>query len=155
MILEDDKPKTPEPESTAGRSKSTEPPGHGPWWDIEDRCLVNDDLEPIPLLEQDGLASTPTLAQGQPHPHQYPPGSSRDQIKQHGDDGTTEGVLDKPTLYSQLTPLDRNNGGGGNENVSEFDTDMLLAFKEQERSLSAVTPNSPHPYHSSTELLYP
>jgi hypothetical protein len=65
VTLEDDEPETPDPEATAERIKPTEPPDHGPWWDVEDGCFVGDDLCPIPLLEQDGLASTPTLAQGQ------------------------------------------------------------------------------------------
>jgi hypothetical protein len=61
VILEDDELDTPNPEAAAEPSKPTDPPGHGPWWDVEDGCFVDDDLRPIPL-EQEGLAST--LAQG-------------------------------------------------------------------------------------------
>jgi hypothetical protein len=33
--------------------------------------------------------------------------------------------------------------------------DMLLAFEEQEKSLSATAPSSPRPHHHSTELPHP
>jgi len=119
-------------------------------------AIVDGDLRPIPLLEQEGLASTPTLAQFQPNSYHYPPGSSHDQINQHGNNGTTGGTLDEPAPHSLLTSLDENGGGGSKEeNVSELDENLLLAFEEQEKSSSAPAPCTPHPQHRSVEPLHP
>jgi hypothetical protein len=46
-------------EAAAEPNKPPDPAGHGPWWDVEDGGYIDDDLRPIPLLEQEGLASTP------------------------------------------------------------------------------------------------
>ena len=64
MILEDDESDTPthNPEATTEPSKPTDPSSHGLWCDIEDGGYVDDDLCPIPPLEQEDLASTPTPA---------------------------------------------------------------------------------------------
>jgi hypothetical protein len=81
VVLEDDEADTPEPAPEAaavsvsvdaGADPSSEL-SKGPWWDVEDECYIDDDLRLIPLLEQEGLASMPALAQ--PHPYHDPPGS--------------------------------------------------------------------------------
>jgi hypothetical protein len=51
--------------------------------------------------------------------------------------------------------LDEDGGGESGEHVSELEMDMLLAFKEQEKSSSATAPSSPRPHHHSTEPPHP
>jgi len=102
---------------------------------------VDDDFRPISPLEQEGLASTPALAQ--PHSHHDPPGSSQDQISQHNDDGIGG------------TPDERESGGGSNENASELERDMQLAFEEQEKSSSALALGSPRPRRPSSKPPHP
>ncbi|CZR65297.1 uncharacterized protein PAC_15197 [Phialocephala subalpina] len=130
----------------------TDPPGHGPWWDVEDGCFVDDDLRPIPPLEQEGLASTP--AQGQPHFHHHPPGPSHGRINQHSDDRITRSALNVPVSYTLPQPLDEN-GGGNDENTTELGRDMQLAFGEQEKWFSATAPRSPGPQPQSAEPSHP
>jgi len=68
VILEDDELDTPDLEAAVifiSVDAGADPPSElskGPWWDVEDECYINDDLRPIPLLEQEGLTSVPTLA---------------------------------------------------------------------------------------------
>jgi hypothetical protein len=69
VILEDDVSDTPSLKAAAicaagadpafEPTKATDPPGHGPWWDVEDDCFIDDDLCLYPPLEQERLASTP------------------------------------------------------------------------------------------------
>jgi hypothetical protein len=105
VILKDDESDTPSPEATAEPSKPTDPSSHGPWCDIEDGGYVDDDLCPIPSLEQEGLASTPTPAQGQPHSLHLSPRPSQNQINQHGNDGTIRRTSEEPGPHSLSTPL--------------------------------------------------
>jgi hypothetical protein len=66
VILEDEESDTPEPvPQVAAVSVSVDAGADlasklskGTWWDAEDECYVDDDLHPIPPLEQEGLAST-------------------------------------------------------------------------------------------------
>jgi hypothetical protein len=52
--------------------------------------------------------------------------------------------------------LDENGGGGSKvKTVSKLEKDLLLAFKEQEKSLLAPAPSFLYPYLSSAELLHP
>jgi hypothetical protein len=51
--------------------------------------------------------------------------------------------------------LDEDGGGGREENVSELERDMLLAFEEQEKSSSSTAPSSPCPHRHSTEPSHP
>jgi hypothetical protein len=83
VVLEDDEADTPEPAPEAAAvsvsvdagADPTSELSKGPWWDVEDECYV----------EQEGLASTPALAQ--PYSHHDPPWSSQDQFSKHNDDG--------------------------------------------------------------------
>jgi hypothetical protein len=52
-------------------------------------------------------------------------------------------------------PLDEDSGGGSEENVSELERDMLLAFEEQEKSSLATATCSPQPPYHSTEQSHP
>jgi len=52
----------------------------------------------------------------------------------HDNDGNTRRTLEEPTPCSLLELLDKNNGGGIDDNVSELEKDLLLAFEEQEKS---------------------
>lgn len=159
VVLENNESDTPVPEATAlsvSVDAGVNPPSEvrkGRWWDVEDECYINDDLRPIPPLEQEGLASTPM--QGQPYSYYHPPGSSQDQISQYGDSGTTGGVLDEAAPHTLPQPLGENGRGGSDENASELEKDMLLAFEEQEKSSSAPTPSSRHPQCHSAEPLHP
>ena len=152
MILEDDESDTPNPEATTEPSMPTDPPGHGPWWDVEDGCFVDNDLHPIPSLEQEGLASAP--AQGQPHSRQHSPRASQDRVNQHSNDRTTRSALNVPASYTLLQPLDEN-GGGSDENTTELGRDMQLAFGEQEKWSLATAPRSPSPQPQSAVPSHP
>jgi hypothetical protein len=159
VVLEDDESDTPEPvpEATAvsvsvdaGANPASEP-SKGPWWDVEDECYIDDDLRPIPPLEQEGLASTPVRAQ--PRFHHHPPRSSQDRINQR-DDGMG-GAPDQPALHTLPQPLGENGGGRGDENASELERDKQLASEEQEKSSSAPAADSPHPCRPSAEPPHP
>jgi len=65
VVLGDDESDTPKPvpeavavSIDAGADPASEL-SKKPWWDAEDECYVDDDLHPIPPLEQEGLTSTP------------------------------------------------------------------------------------------------
>jgi hypothetical protein len=156
VILEDDESDTPDPEAAAvsafGLGKPTDPSGHELWY--EDQRFVDEDLCPFPPLEQEGLASTPTPAQDQLHSCHYSPGSSQDQINQHGNDRTRPSVSEEPTPYTLPASLGKNGRGGSEEeNVSELENDLLPAFNEQDKSLSssALAPSSPRLWGHSVE----
>jgi hypothetical protein len=157
VVLEDDESDTPEPVPAAvfvSADAGTDPASElskGPWWDVEDECHVDDDLRPISLLEQEGLASTPVLAQ--PHPHHDPPGSSQGQISQHG--VGIGGAPDEAALPTLPQSLSENGGGGSDENASELGRDMQLVVEEQEMSSSAPAPGSLHPRRTSAEPPHP
>lgn len=82
VIVEDDELDTPEPVPKAAAvfvslgadTDSACELGKGRCYDSEDKCYVDDDLHPNPPLEQERLASTPTLSQS--HFHRQPPRSS-------------------------------------------------------------------------------
>jgi hypothetical protein len=158
VILEDDESDIPEPEPEAAAVSALVDAGaelpselsKGPWYDVEDECYVDDDLCPIPPLAEEGLASTPTLAHGQPYSYHHPPGSSQDQINQHGNDGTTGGASDEPA-HTLPALLDEDGGRGSHENASKLERDLLPAFGEQKKSSSAPAPSSPRPHCDSVE----
>jgi hypothetical protein len=100
------------------------------------------------------LASTPTLAQSQPYSHPHRHGSSYDWVNQHGDDETTGSASDELAPHTLPQPLDENEGGS-DENASELERGMQLAFEEQEKSSSAPAPNSPRPQRPSAEPPHP
>ncbi|KAH8772392.1 hypothetical protein BGZ57DRAFT_984516 [Hyaloscypha finlandica] len=65
VVLGDDESDTPKPvpeavavSIDAGADPASEL-SKKPWWDAEDECYVDDDLHPIPPLEQESLTSTP------------------------------------------------------------------------------------------------
>jgi hypothetical protein len=82
VILEDDKSDTPDPEAAAVSVliDAHFKPSTELWYNIEDKCFVDEDLRPIPPLEQRGLASTPisTPAQDQPHSVRHSPAKDKD-----------------------------------------------------------------------------
>jgi hypothetical protein len=90
------------------------------------------------------LASTP--AQDQLHTRQHSPGPSHGRIKQHSDDRTTRSVLNEPVSYTLPQPLDENGVRGIDENASELEKNIQLAFEEQEKSSSTTAPKSPRPH---------
>jgi hypothetical protein len=169
VILEDDESDIPEPEPEATAvsasvdagadpafdlSKPVYPSSHEAWWDVEDGCYIDDDLRPISLLEQEGLASTPD----QPHSCYHSPRPSLDPINQHdnsdGDNNneTMRGTSDEPASHIIiLQPLDENSEGGNDKNASKLEISMQLAFEEQEKSLSAPAPSSCHSHRPSGE----
>jgi len=162
VILEDNGPDTYNPEAAAvsalvdagadsafGLSKPIDWSDHEAWYDVEAGCYVDEELRPFPLLEQEGLAST--LAQGQPHSRYHPPGPSHEQIGQYDDDRNTQCTLEELKPHTLPKPLDEDGGRGREENISELERDMLLAFEEQEKSSSPTAPSSPRPHRHSTK----
>jgi hypothetical protein len=148
VVLEDDESDIPNPKATAEPSKQIDQSSHGLRCDIEDGGHVDDDPRPLPPLEQEGLASTPMLAQDQPHSLHHSPILSPDQTNQLGNDGTTRGALNEPAPYSLPNPLGWSSGVEKEKTVSELETDSLPAFEEQEKS-SIITPSSPRPHRSA------
>ncbi|TVY93988.1 hypothetical protein LAWI1_G003141 [Lachnellula willkommii] len=144
VILENDGSDTPNPEATAEPSKPTKPPSHGLWWDVDDGCYINDDFRPIPLLEQEDLASMPD----QSHSRYHSPGVSHGLINQHDNGKTMRSISDEPASYTLLPSL-AENSGESNENAFELERSMQLAFEEEEKSLLAPAPSSYHPYPST------
>jgi hypothetical protein len=49
--------------------------------------------------------------------------------------------------------LDKEGGGGSDDNVCDLERDILLAFEEQEKLQSAAAPSSPGPRRRSTKPL--
>jgi len=164
VILEDDESDTPDPEaatvSAFGLSKPTDPSGHELWYDIKDQRSVDKDICPFPPPEQEGLASTPVPAQDQPHSCHHSPGSSQDQIDQHGNDRTRPSTSEEPTPHTLPASLGKNGEGGSEEEkLSELEMDLLLAFEEQDKLLSTLAsspaPSSPRLWRHSIEPSHP
>ena len=167
MILEDDEPDTPDPEAAAVSasvnasadsafelSKPIDPSNYEAWYDVEASCYVEEELPPGLEPEQEGLAaSTPVHDHG--HSRYHSPRPLHDWIGQYDDDGNTQCTSEEPAPHSLPKPLDEDGGGGSEENVSELERDMLLAFEEQEKSSSATAPSSPQPPRRYTEQSHP
>jgi hypothetical protein len=157
VILEDDESNTPDPEAAAvsalvdadadsafGLSKSIDLSDYKAWYDVEASCYVDEELPPGLEPEQEGLAAS-TLVHDHGHSRYHSPRPSHDRIGQHDNDGNTQRTSKELTPYSLPKPLDEEGGGGSEENVSELERDMLLAFEEQEKSSSATAPSSARP----------
>ncbi|KAH7393704.1 hypothetical protein BKA64DRAFT_644433 [Cadophora sp. MPI-SDFR-AT-0126] len=118
VILEEDEGDTPDhtadseatstsinagPAPASERSQRADPSNCKPWWDVGEGCFVCEDLHPLPLLDHEGLESTPT--QDQPPSRRHSLGVSQDQSKPHGDNRTTrswsEELRSNPRLCSQ------------------------------------------------------
>jgi hypothetical protein len=158
VILKDDESNTsiPNHEATTSLAKPTDPYSHGLWFDIEDGGYIDDNLCPVLSPKQEGLASTPSPAQGQPHSLPYSLKPSQDQINRHSNDGTIRHTSEEPGPHSLSTPLNKNNGGGSEEKtVSKLEKDLLLAFKQQEKPSLTPAPNSLRPRRPSTKPLHP
>jgi hypothetical protein len=159
VILEDDEPDTPSSvdagaDSAFELSKPIDPSDHEAWYDVEAGCYVEEELPPGLEPEQEGLAaSTPVHDHG--HSRYHSPRPLHDWIGQYDDDGNTQRTSEEPAPHSLPKPLDEDGGGGSEENVSELERDMLLAFEEQEKSSSATAPSSPQPPRRYTEQSYP
>jgi hypothetical protein len=98
--------------------------GHEEWWDVEDNCFVKVDIRPLPLLEQDGLASTP--ARCQPYSLNYSLEESQNQINLHDDDGARWSASKEPAPHSLSTIYGDDGRGRRDENTSELGRDLLL-----------------------------
>jgi hypothetical protein len=145
VILEDE---SDTPELEAFRlSEPTDPSGHELQYDVEDQRFVDEGLRPLPLLEQEGSVSTPTPTPAPDQPR-HSQRSSQDQISQHGNDRTMPSASEEPKPYTLPA---------SSENVSELEKDLLLAFEEQDKLLSALvpTPSSPRLWHHSIEPSHP
>jgi hypothetical protein len=144
VILEDNEPDPPNPEAAAVSplvdagansvfrlSKLIDPFNHEAWYDVEAGCYVDEEL-PLGLEhKQESLAaSTPVYNHSHSRYHSLKP--LRDWIGQYGDgdDGNTQCTLEEPAPHSLPKPLDEEGGGRSEENVSELERDMLLAFEE-------------------------
>jgi hypothetical protein len=142
VILEDDESDTLDPEAAAfGLSKLTNPSGYKLWHNVEEQRSVDKDLCPFPPLKQEGLALTPTPAQDQPHSCHHSSRSLQDQINQYSNNRTRPSASKEPTPHTLPTLLGKNDEGESEEeNLSKLKKDLLLAFEEQEKSLSALAP---------------
>ncbi|KAH7363929.1 hypothetical protein BKA65DRAFT_124992 [Rhexocercosporidium sp. MPI-PUGE-AT-0058] len=116
------------------RSQRANPSNREPWWDVEEGCFVYEDLDPLPSLDYEGLASTP--AYGQPPSRRHSPRVSQDQTKPYGDNRTTRSASGESAALSLIITLDQDGGGESEENVSDLERDMQLAFEEQEELLA-------------------
>jgi hypothetical protein len=88
------------------------------------------------------LASTP--AQAQSYLYHYPPRYSQEQIIQHNKDGRGR-ALDESAPHSLLPQaLSENSRKESNENVSQLERDIQLAFRVQEESSSSAPAPAPH-----------
>jgi hypothetical protein len=166
VILEDDEPNTPDLEAAAVSalvdavadsafrlSKPIDPSDHEAWYDVEASCYVDKELPPGLEPEQEGLAaSTPIHNHSHSRFHSLRP--SHDRIGQYDDGGNAQRTLEEPAPHSLPKLLDKDGGVGNEENVSELERDMLLAFEEQEE-LSAIASSSPRPPCRYTEQLHP
>jgi hypothetical protein len=56
---------------------------------------------------------------------------------------------------SLLEPLDKDSSGGSDDNVSELEKDLLLAFEEQEKPSTASPPSYPRRSCYPVELSHP
>jgi len=75
------------------------------------------------------------------------PMGHHDRISQYGDNGNPQHISEEPALHSLHKPLDEDSAGGRDDNVSELEKDLLLAFEEQEKS-SVSPPISARPRRS-------
>jgi hypothetical protein len=163
VILEDNELDTPDPETAAVSasvdasadfafelSKPINPSDHKAWYDVEAGCYVDEEL-PLGLKpEQEGLAtSTPVHDHG--HSRYHSPGPSHDWIGQYNGDKNTQRTSEKPRPHTLPKPLDEDGGGKSEENISELEINMLLAFEEQKKSSSATAPSSARPHRHFTE----
>jgi hypothetical protein len=126
-------------EAAAEPNKPPDPAGHGPWWDVEDGGYVDDDLRPIPPLEQEGLASTP--AQYHPHSRHSSLGASQEQINLRNDDGARRSAFEEPAPRSLSTTFGEDGKGRRDGNISELGKDSLLTFQP---STSQIDPEHDH-----------
>jgi hypothetical protein len=95
------------------------------------------------------------LTQGQPHSRYHSPGPSHKRISQYDDDGNTQCTSEEPRPHTLPKLLDKDSRGEREENVSELEKDMLLAFEEHVKSSLATAPSSLCPHRYSTESLHP
>ncbi|MAD85804.1 MAG: hypothetical protein CL912_22810 [Deltaproteobacteria bacterium] len=65
------------------------------------------------------------LAQGQPYSRHHSPGPTQDQVNQRDNNGTTRGESAEPAPHTLPRPF-VGDGGGSDENASEFERDMQL-----------------------------
>jgi hypothetical protein len=81
----------------------------------------------------------------------HSPGPSHDWIGQYNGDKNTQRTSEKPRPHTLPKPLDEDGGGKSEENISELEINMLLAFEEQKKSSSATAPSSARPHRHFTE----
>jgi hypothetical protein len=118
------------------------------WYNVEAGCYVDEEpLLGIELKGQEGSAASTTA-----HDCGY---SLYHQIGQHDNDKNTQSTSEELAPYSLPKPLDEDSGGDSGENISDLERDMLLAFEEQEKSLSATALSSPQPPCCYTEQSSP
>lgn len=115
----------------------------GPLSNVENGCYVLEECS-LPPLEVNHLI--PILAEGNHHS----PRLSQDATKQH-----SYGISEENWADTVPQPSNENGDHEHGEYVSEFEKDMLLAFKEQESLSLANIPNSLHPQNLSSEPAHP
>lgn len=146
VILEEDEGDTPDhtadseatstsinagPAPASERSQRADPSNCKPWWDVGEGCFVCEDLHPLPLLDHEGLESTPT--QDQPPSRRHSLGVSQDQSKPHGDNRTTRSASEESAAQSLIITLDQD-GGGGREETSQISKETCNWLSKGKRS---------------------
>ncbi|KAH6702758.1 hypothetical protein BKA61DRAFT_661179 [Leptodontidium sp. MPI-SDFR-AT-0119] len=115
---------------TFERSQRADPSNREPWWDVEEGCFVYEDLDPLPSLDHEGLASTP--AQGQPPSRRHSPGVSQDQTKPHSDNKTTRSAPEESA--AQIITLDQDGRRSFESSHPPIDQDCDRGWSEELRS---------------------
>jgi hypothetical protein len=79
------------------------------------------------------------------------PWPSRLRMDQHHNDGNTQRMSEEPIAPLLPKPLNEDGGEEREVDFSELDRDLLPALEEQEKPLSATSPNSLYLPHCYTE----
>jgi hypothetical protein len=167
VILEDDKPDTPNPEAAAVSalvnasadfafelSKPIDLSNYEAWYNVKAGCYVDKELPLSLKSEQEGLAAS-TLVHDHSHSRYHSPKPLHNQISQYNSNRNTQRTLEELRPYTLPKPLDEDSRGESEENVSKLEMDMLLAFEKQEKLSSATAPSSTRPHCHSTEQSHP
>jgi hypothetical protein len=158
VILEDDGSDTPNLEAAAifilvdANADPPSGPSKKPWYDIEDECFLEEDLHPVPPLEQKALVSTRTSmsAQDQRHPLRDSPRSLQDQRNLHDNDKITRNISD-------TTPESKDKVGEGwnADSVAELEREVQQSLDGQEKVPPTSAPGSICRDRPSTEPQHP
>ena len=112
------------------------------WYDVEAGSYIDKEL-PLGLEPevQEGLTTSTPARDYLPSPY-------------YDSDRNTQRTVEEPTPRSLPEPLEEDSSGESDDNVSELEKDLLLAFEEQEKS-SVSPPSAAHLPRCSIEPSHP